>query len=235
MVPAPVISTPPIARWRRRRSAAGPHHRRERGPAPKLPPSFEERAAARAPRKTPKKDDGPGFIRLSDGDFKLPSEDLLEYVPPPAQEIDKQGLYDMAARLEQAMTNYGVQGQGQRDPHGPGGHHVRVRARARHPHRQDRPARERPGHGAGGPGGPHRRADPRQGGGRHRGAQQDPRDGLPEGDPRRRRLPRRRLASCRSASARTSRAPRSAWTWPRCRTCWSPAPPAPASRWPSTP
>jgi len=71
---------------------------------PRLPPSFEERASA------PKKEDGPGFIRLSEGDFKLPSEDLLEYVPPPAQEIDKQGLYDMAARLEQAMSNYGVKG-----------------------------------------------------------------------------------------------------------------------------
>jgi DNA segregation ATPase FtsK/SpoIIIE, S-DNA-T family len=60
------------------------------------------------PRKA--KEDGPGFIRLSEGDFKLPSVDLLEYVPPPAQEIDKQGLYDMAGRLEQAMSNYGVKG-----------------------------------------------------------------------------------------------------------------------------
>jgi S-DNA-T family DNA segregation ATPase FtsK/SpoIIIE len=58
----------------------------------------------------PKKDDGPGFIRLSEGEFRLPTVNLLEYQPPPAQEIDKKGLYDMAARLEQAMSNYGVKG-----------------------------------------------------------------------------------------------------------------------------
>ncbi len=98
---APVISTPidrPVA------SAAPADHRRERGRA------AQAAAQLRGARPAPKKEDGPGFIRLSEGDFKLPSEDLLEYVPPPAQEIDKQGLYDMAARLEQAMSNYGVKG-----------------------------------------------------------------------------------------------------------------------------
>jgi S-DNA-T family DNA segregation ATPase FtsK/SpoIIIE len=58
----------------------------------------------------PRRDEGPGFIRLSEGDFQLPPSDLLVYVPPPAQEIDKKALYDMAARLEQAMSNYGVKG-----------------------------------------------------------------------------------------------------------------------------
>ncbi len=57
-----------------------------------------------------RKDEGPGFIRQSEGDFVLPPSDLLVYVPPPAQEIDKKALYDMAARLEQAMANYGVKG-----------------------------------------------------------------------------------------------------------------------------
>ena len=47
-------------------------------------------------------------------------------------------------------------------------------------------------------------------------------------------LQRRQRRSCRSRSARTSRATRSASTWPRCRTCWSPAPPARASRSRST-
>jgi S-DNA-T family DNA segregation ATPase FtsK/SpoIIIE len=56
------------------------------------------------------KDDGPGFIRLSEGEFQLPTAELLEYVPPTSQEIDKKALYDMAARLEQAMSNYGVKG-----------------------------------------------------------------------------------------------------------------------------
>ena len=90
------------------RVAAPAHHRRERGAAAQA--AAQLRGARRRPGAEEEKDDGPGFIRLSEGDFKLPSEDLLEYVPPPAQEIDKQGLYDMAARLEQAMSNYGVKG-----------------------------------------------------------------------------------------------------------------------------
>jgi S-DNA-T family DNA segregation ATPase FtsK/SpoIIIE len=52
-----------------------------------------------------------GFIRLSDGAFKLPTTDLLEYIPPQAPDMDKQQLYDMAERLEQAMSNYGVRGK----------------------------------------------------------------------------------------------------------------------------
>ena len=52
-----------------------------------------------------------GFIRLSDGAFKLPTTDLLEYIPPPAHDFDKQQLYEMAERLEQAMSNYGVRGK----------------------------------------------------------------------------------------------------------------------------
>jgi S-DNA-T family DNA segregation ATPase FtsK/SpoIIIE len=53
----------------------------------------------------------PTFIRLKDGAYKLPSTDLLEYVPPPGNDTDKQGLYEMAERLEQAMSNYGVRGK----------------------------------------------------------------------------------------------------------------------------
>jgi DNA segregation ATPase FtsK/SpoIIIE, S-DNA-T family len=71
-------------------------------------------ARSRVPSEPPedrsRRDEGPGFIRLSEGDFVLPSSDLLVYEPPPAQEIDKKGLYEMAARLEQAMANYGVKG-----------------------------------------------------------------------------------------------------------------------------
>ena len=72
----------------------------------------------------------------------------------------------------------------------------------------------------------HPRADPGQVRRRHRDPQHRPRD----------RQPRRRAAvadapcrthiRCSSASARTSRAASSSPTWRRCRTCWSPAPPA---------
>jgi S-DNA-T family DNA segregation ATPase FtsK/SpoIIIE len=52
-----------------------------------------------------------GYIKLGDGAFKLPGTDMLEYIPPESHETDKQSLYDMAERLEQAMSNYGVRGK----------------------------------------------------------------------------------------------------------------------------
>jgi S-DNA-T family DNA segregation ATPase FtsK/SpoIIIE len=54
--------------------------------------------------------DGLGYVRLSSGAYQLPSPDLLEYVPPEGGPIDEKTLKTMAARLEQAMGNYGVRG-----------------------------------------------------------------------------------------------------------------------------
>ncbi|MEP6655372.1 MAG: DNA translocase FtsK, partial [Myxococcales bacterium] len=54
---------------------------------------------------------GPSFIRLGNGAYRLPSTGLLEYLPPQGNDTDKQGLYEMAERLEQAMANYGVRGK----------------------------------------------------------------------------------------------------------------------------
>ncbi|HEY4187718.1 MAG TPA: DNA translocase FtsK 4TM domain-containing protein [Polyangia bacterium] len=62
-----------------------------------------------ATEKTP--EEKMGFIKLSAGAFQLPTTDLLEYLPPQAHDMDKQQLYDMAERLEQAMSNYGVRGK----------------------------------------------------------------------------------------------------------------------------
>ena len=81
----------------------------DRLPARVLPAVATPAPPIIAPPKK-EKDDGPGFIRLSEGEFQLPTAELLEYVPPTSQEIDKKALYDMAARLEQAMSNYGVKG-----------------------------------------------------------------------------------------------------------------------------
>ncbi len=52
-----------------------------------------------------------GFIKLGEGAFELPGTELLEYIPPETRDTDKQQLYDMAERLEQAMSNYGVRGK----------------------------------------------------------------------------------------------------------------------------
>jgi S-DNA-T family DNA segregation ATPase FtsK/SpoIIIE len=52
-----------------------------------------------------------GYIKLGEGAFALPGTDMLEYIPPESHETDKQSLYDMAERLEQAMSNYGVRGK----------------------------------------------------------------------------------------------------------------------------
>ncbi|MBN2577188.1 MAG: DNA translocase FtsK, partial [Deltaproteobacteria bacterium] len=56
-------------------------------------------------------EDGPGYIKLSDGAFQLPSSDLLEYQPPKGGETDAATLRALAERLEQALSNYGVQGR----------------------------------------------------------------------------------------------------------------------------
>jgi S-DNA-T family DNA segregation ATPase FtsK/SpoIIIE len=61
--------------------------------------------------KEDKGDDGRGFIQLSAGAFALPATEMLEYQPPQGGETDKQALYEMAERLEQAMANYGVRGK----------------------------------------------------------------------------------------------------------------------------
>jgi S-DNA-T family DNA segregation ATPase FtsK/SpoIIIE len=55
-------------------------------------------------------DNGPGFVRLSEGAFKLPPPELLEYKPPKGGSADEATLKELAARLEQAMANYGVKG-----------------------------------------------------------------------------------------------------------------------------
>jgi S-DNA-T family DNA segregation ATPase FtsK/SpoIIIE len=68
-------------------------------------------AEAEEPPVEPAPEEKLGFIKLGEGAFKLPGTDLLEYIPPQAHDTDKQQLYDMAERLEQAMANYGVRGK----------------------------------------------------------------------------------------------------------------------------
>ncbi len=66
--------------------------------------------AAEPAEKPVEIDNGPGFVRLSEGAFKLPPPELLEYKPPKGGLADEATLKELAARLEQAMANYGVKG-----------------------------------------------------------------------------------------------------------------------------
>ena len=151
-------------------------------------------------------------------------------MPPPAQEIDKQGLYDMAARLEQAMTNYGVKGNVSAINMGPV---VTMYEFAPAPGTRTgkiaqlendlamaleaqavRIVAPIPGKAVVGVEVPNKTRQTVY-------LKEILADDAFRGPP---------AASCRSASARTSRATRSASTWPRCPTCWWPAPPGRASR-----
>jgi S-DNA-T family DNA segregation ATPase FtsK/SpoIIIE len=72
----------------------------------------EARAAAEQAKEPDAGDGGKGFIQLSDEAFALPSTEMLIYQPPTVSNAaDKQALYEMAERLEQAMANYGVRGK----------------------------------------------------------------------------------------------------------------------------
>jgi DNA segregation ATPase FtsK/SpoIIIE, S-DNA-T family len=70
-----------------------------------------ERGSTALAKPRPAAAEGPGFIKLTNGAYQLPGTDMLEYLPPQAHDTDKQALYDMAERLEQAMANYGVRGK----------------------------------------------------------------------------------------------------------------------------
>ena len=125
-----------------------------------------------------------GFIKLGEGAFKLPGTDLLEYIPPQAPDMDKQQLYDMAERLEQAMANYGVRGKVREIHMGPVVTMYEFAPAPGHAHGQDRQPGEGPGHGAGGAGGPHRGArSPARPSVGIEVPNKTPRDRLPEGDP----------------------------------------------------
>ena len=184
-----VVPPPPPPPPRTRRSSSSP--RRSRASASRRPPTRPRRPSS-APRTAARlRDEKRGFIKLGEGDFQLPGTDLLEYIPPANQDTDKQPLYDMAERLEQAMSNYGVRGKVKEIHMGPV---VTMYEFAPAPGTRTgkianlekdlamaleaqavRIVAPIPGKAVG----------------RRRGAEQDARDGLPEGDPRRTSASRR--------------------------------------------
>jgi len=58
--------------------------------------------AAEAERQT--------FIKLGDGDYKLPSIQLLKYDAAQQNSIDKSAMLELSAKLTQTLENYGVKG-----------------------------------------------------------------------------------------------------------------------------
>jgi S-DNA-T family DNA segregation ATPase FtsK/SpoIIIE len=83
---------------------------KEAGPVIVQPVIRRERGEEDVAQAATDEGDGLGYVRLSSGAFQLPTPDLLEYVPPEGGAIDEKTLKTMAARLEQAMGNYGVRG-----------------------------------------------------------------------------------------------------------------------------
>ena len=50
------------------------------------------------------------FIKLGDGDYQLPSIQLLNYDATTANQIDKTAMLELSAKLTQTLENYGVKG-----------------------------------------------------------------------------------------------------------------------------
>jgi S-DNA-T family DNA segregation ATPase FtsK/SpoIIIE len=50
------------------------------------------------------------FIKLGEGDYKLPSIQLLNYDAATANQIDKSAMLELSAKLTQTLENYGVKG-----------------------------------------------------------------------------------------------------------------------------
>ena len=196
------------------------------------------RVAAPAPRPVP----GARVQReaqtslIGSGSFEMPS---LHFLSEPKNvvrdsSLSKDALEQNARLLEGVLEDFGVKGEIIHVRPGPGRHALRAGAGARH----QVVARHRPGR-------------------RHRPL--DERDRLPASPSCPAATPS--ASNCPTPSARPSicarswpaaisRRPRRSWRWrsarrsmarrssstsPRCRTCWSPAPPARASRWRSTP
>ena len=230
------IRTPRPVRWR-----PGRRSRRRYPPSTAPGPAGPGRSGhavirTRDPRSVPtRRPPRPTQLRLDQiggNGYQLPPADLLKLGAPP--KVRSAANDDMIERDHRRARAVQRRRRGHRLHPRPDRHPLRGRARARRQGREDHRAdpqhrlrrrhRQRPAAGA----------DPRQVRRRHRGAQLRPGDG-----PARRRAGRARRAGpitirWSSGSARTSRATSSPPTSPRPRTCWSPAPPAPASRASST-
>ena len=160
----------------------GPEDRRAAG-------AQEEGAGAKAPERAQ--------ARLHPGGGRLPPArpSLLDYEESHDDEIDKSAMLALADKLQKTLADYGVKGSVAEIHPGPVVTMYEFVPAPGTKLSKITGAVERSGDGAGGAARAHRRADPGQGLGRHRGAEQDARDGVPEGDPRRRARAEGQVAS----------------------------------------
>ncbi|HUJ58922.1 MAG TPA: DNA translocase FtsK 4TM domain-containing protein [Kofleriaceae bacterium] len=118
VVPGPVAdeieATP-----KRRRLAAGTEAPPEPPPLPPVdhdgPVIFEPKfkhadKAEMAAKEKQAEADRQTFIKLGEGDYQLPSIQLLNYDTQSANQIDKTAMLELSAKLTQTLENYGVKG-----------------------------------------------------------------------------------------------------------------------------
>ncbi|HEY1816544.1 MAG TPA: DNA translocase FtsK 4TM domain-containing protein [Kofleriaceae bacterium] len=67
-------------------------------------------AAMAAKEKAVEQDRKQSFIKLGDGDYQLPSIQLLNYDAASSSGIDKSAMLELSAKLTQTLENYGVKG-----------------------------------------------------------------------------------------------------------------------------
>ena len=166
---------------------------------------------------------------------ELPPLSLLDEPPPQGPGYSEEALEVLSRQVELKLKDFRIEARVVGVYPGPGDHPLRAGAGAR---RARQPGVE-PGQGhrprpVGG-----QRARGRRDPGQERDRPGDPqhqaRDRVPVGNPALEGVRQRPQSRCRWRWARTSAASRWSSTWPRCRTCWWPAPPDRASRWRSMP
>ena len=75
-------------------------------------PKFQhaDKAAMAAKEKAAEQERQQSFIKLGDGDYQLPSIQLLNYDANTNNSIDKTAMLELSAKLTQTLENYGVKG-----------------------------------------------------------------------------------------------------------------------------
>ena len=211
-----------------RRDASTRRRRRGRADPDDAARAAEEIEVAR----TPMGERRSGVTESEEIDYTAAAAEAARAGQAPTRRPTRATARPSARALLEALASLRGRGRAGRDRHRPARQPLRAAARARHQGRQGHPAQGRPRLRARLDRHPHPRPDPRQAGGRRRGAEPAPQASCASATSTRAapRAPRRSSAG----SARTSPATPSGPTSRRCPTCSSPAPPARASRAAST-